>query len=113
MAVEGENRSDAIVSVRRQLLLEPDREAAEQGGDYETLQYGQVRWESDIRETDLVDLFAVDLRIYFLENESKQTDRYEETLWLLRPSFSVPEERTALLERKRRDFDNARKSTIR
>ena len=48
---------DDIRAVRMQLLLEPNLENAEDGGDYPTLNQGEARWEAKIEATEVVDLF--------------------------------------------------------
>ncbi|MGB0744796.1 MAG: PulJ/GspJ family protein [Opitutales bacterium] len=100
-----------IQAVRMQLLLEPNLEDAEDGGDYPTLNHGEARWEARIEPTEIVDLFQVEFRIDFSEPEEDQSGVHEEKLFLLRPTWSQGDERSELLQDKkeelqdRRDFD--------
>ncbi|MGB0409706.1 MAG: type II secretion system protein [Opitutales bacterium] len=100
-----------VRAVRMQLLLEPRLEDAEKGGEYPTLSHGEARWEAEVEATEIVDLFTVDLQIEFSEPSEEQASTYRERLYLLRPTWSESDERTALLEDKRealeasRDFD--------
>lgn len=100
-----------IQAVRMQLLLEPNLEDAEDGGEYPTLHHGEARWQAVIEPTNIVDLFDVELSIEFSEPAKGRPSSYKERLYLLRPSWSEGDDRTDLLEDKRealedyRDFD--------
>lgn len=97
-----------IQAVRMQLLLEPNLEDAEDGGDYPTLNHGEARWEAFIQPTEIVDLFEVDLSIEFTEPPEDSAGRYQETLYLLRPTWSEGDERSQLLEDKRQELERSR-----
>ena len=97
-----------IRAVRMQLLLEADRETAEDGGAYETLANGTANWEARIEPTNVVDLFQVDLRMEFQKPQDDQEASYEETLYLLRPTWSETDERSNLLQEKKDAIDSIR-----
>lgn len=97
-----------IQAVRMQLLLEPNLEDAEDGGDYPTLNHGEATWETVIEPTEIVDLFKVQLSIQFAEPQEDQTGTYEETLHLLRPTWSEGDERDDLLQEKRDALEDSR-----
>ena len=97
--------------VRLQLLLEPDRDAAEQGGSYETYSSGEARWSAEIEETDVIDLFRVELSIAFPTDESSDTEGYSESLYLLRPTWTDELDRSDLLA-KRADAIRERRDEI-
>lgn len=109
--VSNDARNRDIRAVRMQLLLEPNREDAEDGDTYKTLGNGTAKWEADIEPTNVIDLFQVQLRIEFEEPQDEQEKSYQETLYLLRPTWSESDERSELLQEKkealrnRRDFD--------
>jgi len=109
--VSNDARNRDIRDVRMQLLLEPNREDAEEGDTYKTLSNGSARWEAEIKPTNVIDLFQVQLRIEFEEPQDAQKVSYLETLYLLRPTWSESDERSDLLQEKRealiksRDFD--------
>jgi len=88
-------------NVRMQLLLEPSRQAAQDGASCETLHSGLARWYAEIEATDVVDLFRVELHVDFLSPRKGQTEQYSESLYLLRPTWSEPRDRTTLLQKKR------------
>jgi len=100
-----------VQAVRMQLLLEPNRDEAEDGGDYSTLNHGEAIWRASIEPTEIVDLFTVELEIEFSVAEEDQSTSHKETLFLLRPTWSEADERSELLQDKRealeeyRDFD--------
>ncbi len=109
--VGNDTRNRDIRAVRMQLLLEPNRDDAEDGDTYETLSNGVASWEADIEPTNVIDLFQVQLRVDFEEPQDEQEASYQETLYLLRPTWSESDERSDLLQEKkdalrnRRDFD--------
>lgn len=92
---------DDIKAVRMQLLLEPNREDAEDGGDYPTLHQGEARWEAEIEPTEVIDLFKVTLEISFSEPINEDGANYTEALYLLRPTWSEADERSELLADKK------------
>jgi len=100
-----------LQTARLQLLLEPNRDDAERGGRVRTLGSGEAEWEAEIEASEVVDLFLVRLRIEFSEPPEGRERNYAESLYLLRPTWSESDERSALLEDKRealldrRDFD--------
>ncbi|MGK0176314.1 MAG: general secretion pathway protein I [Lentimonas sp.] len=104
-------RNRDIQAVRMQLLLEPNREEAEDGDTYETLSNGSANWEATIEPTNVIDLFQVQLQIEFQAPQDDQETSYQETLYLLRPTWSESDERSDLLQEKKdalldqRDFD--------
>ncbi len=97
-----------IQVVRMQLLLEPNRDNAEDGNTYETLSNGSANWESSIEPTNVVDLFKVEFRIEFSEPQKDQEAVYKETLYLLRPTWSESDERSNLLQEKKDALRNSR-----
>lgn len=97
-----------IQAVRMQLLLEPNLDDAEDGGDYPTLNHGEAFWQTIIEPTEIVDLFQVELAIEFSEPPEDGPERYEEKLYLLRPTWSEADERSDLLEDKRQELERSR-----
>ena len=97
-----------IRAVRMQLLLEPNREDAEDGGRYPTLNHGEANWRASIEPTEIVDLFRVELSIDFSKAPQGGPERLEETLYLLRPTWSEADERSQLLEDKRQELERSR-----
>lgn len=90
-----------IRAVRMQLLLEPNRDDAEDGGSLPTLNHGEASWRASIEPTEVVDLFTVVLTIEFSQAPEDSPGFYEETLFLLRPTWSEADERSDLLQDKR------------
>jgi general secretion pathway protein I len=101
-------RNADIRAVRMQLLLEPNLEDAEDGGLYQTLSNGEASWQTSIEPTEVVDLFQVQLSIEFLEPQEDQYPTYQESLYLLRPTWSESDERSSLLEDKKQDLLDSR-----
>lgn len=97
-----------IQAVRMQLLLEPNLDDAEDGGEYPTLHHGEAFWQARIEPTGVVDLFQVELAIEFSDPPEDGPDRHEEKLHLLRPTWSEGDERSDLLEDKRQELERSR-----
>lgn len=106
--VSNDNYEADIRTVRMQLLLEPELEAAEDGGEIETYSNGEASWEATIQATNVVDLFQVELQIQFSEPEEGQDNSYSETLYLLRPTWSEADERSDLLADKKDELESNR-----
>lgn len=98
-----------IRAVRMQLLLEADLEAAEDGGEVETLNSGEASWEAEIEPTEVIDLFQVRLSIRFREPKEDMIEEHVETLYLLRPTWSDSGERSDLLQDKRQELEDSRR----
>jgi general secretion pathway protein I len=84
--------------VRAALLTEPDREKAEEGGDLDLGGSKRAHWQADIASTDTVDLFSVVWTCEIVDPERPKPYRTTQTFLLLRPTWSDPVERTALLD---------------
>lgn len=94
--------------VRMQLLLQPDRDLAEDGDIYETKDLGEAIWSAEIEETEIVDLFKVQFLIEFSDPAEGMPSTHEETLYLLRPTWSIGDERSILLEDKKQALIDTR-----
>lgn len=97
-----------IRAVRMQLLLEPNLDDAEDGGEYPTLNHGEASWEVIIEPTEIIDLFEVELSIEFSEPAEGNSGDYQEKLYLLRPTWSEGDERADLLEDKKATLEDSR-----
>ena len=101
-------RTDDVRAVRLQLLLQANRDDAEDGGDLETLHSGLATWRCSIEESQIVDLFKVLFEIKFSDPIEGTDKNYQESLYLLRPTWSESDKRSDLLANKRRDLLNSR-----
>jgi general secretion pathway protein I len=101
-------RDADIRAVRLQLLLEPNREDAEDGDRLETLNNGEATWRAQIEPTEVIDLFQVIFEIEFQEPQDEQQPTYSEILYLLRPTWSESDERSDLLQEKKEALDDSR-----
>ncbi len=105
-------RDIAVQTARKQLLLEKNIDDAEDGGSVETLELREVDWYAEIIPTDMVDLFEVNLFIEFFYVKDDQSSNYNETLLLLRPTWSESDERSSLLQDKKEDLLDIRASEL-
>jgi prepilin-type N-terminal cleavage/methylation domain-containing protein len=96
--------------VRREIIQIADRDELEDGGEITTLDLGEAVWEVELEETEVVDLFTMDLLIEF-ENPDGSPIEYRERLFLLRPTWSDPIESSAILSdvRDRIEENNLRR----
>ena len=95
-------------AVRMQLLLEANIEDAEEGGELDTLSNGEAIWSASIEPTNVVDLFKVQFQVEFSEPFEDGPADYQETLYLLRPTWSESDERADLLADKREELRDNR-----
>jgi len=91
--------------VRRQIIQIADRDELEDGGEITTLDLGQAEWLVEIEETNIVDLFTVQLEITF-ENPDGKSIEYQEILYLMRPTWSDPIESSAILSEVRDSIED-------
>src|SRR5690606_15210134 len=91
-------RVDANVRFARELLFrEPDREEAEQGGEFETVDSGRVAWRAEIEPTAVPDLFAVTIICEIVPGDLDGEERtVTEQFRRLRPGWSRDNERDQL-----------------
>ncbi len=87
--------------VRRQIIQITDRDELEDGGEITTLDLGEAVWEAELWETEVVDLFTLDLWIEFENPQGENPIEYRETLYLLRPTWSDPIESSSILAEAR------------
>ncbi len=83
--------------VRNQVILEADRDEFEKGGQIETILSGTANWDAEIESTQVSDLFKVVLSIELSPPNEKESVNTIETLYLLRPTWSDPVDRTTLI----------------
>ena len=96
-----------LLWVRGEILKETDYEKLKDGGDIQTLSMGDVRWESEVEMTDVLDLYLVMLTLEYDGNDELGIDGGERLskMYLFRPSWSAHSDFSAdrgrLLEDKR------------
>ena len=99
IAGRGNVYEEDIRFARSLLLVEPDREKAEEGGDFETADGGRVRWRAEIEPTTTTDLFRVDFVCEINDSSTGPTPApHRETFFLLRPTWAEGDESTKLRE---------------
>lgn len=97
------NIQQEVRFVRSEILALEDRDDVESGGTIPTLDLGDARWNAWVEETTVVDLFKVSLELEFSPPDD---DRFthEESVYVLRPTWSDPLDRSALLDDVRREI---------
>lgn len=100
---------DELALVRTQVLLQPELEEIEKGGDIPTVNYGYARWTARVTpSTRIADLFRVDLEIGLDGDGDRRPARtLTQTLWVLRPDWSVPTDRDNLRAQRRKEIQEA------
>jgi len=96
LASRGHAHEEDLRFARAQLLAQPDRQKAEDGGDFET-DGAQLHWHAKIEPTDTADLFQVTFICEIAEtNGGRETPPVTETFMLLRPTWSDGDEAAKL-----------------
>ena len=96
-----------LLWARSEIFRETDYEKMEEGGDLPTISMGEIRWETEIEMTEIVDLFRVKLLLEYDGNDELGVESGERTYTMLmfRPAWGrhgdFASERNRLLEDKR------------
>ena len=90
---ESARNENDIQFARHALLVETDREEAEEGGEFQTAEGRSVRWEARIEPTDIADLFDVTFTCELGRMQDAEPELIEQRFRLLRPSWSIEDER--------------------
>lgn len=95
-AGERADRKEQFRFIRSVVLEMPDRDEVEDGGTIETLDLGPATWEAEVEETTVADLFRVQLTIT-LDGPLGDNETRTDTLYVVRPTWSEPIERSKLI----------------
>ena len=96
-----------LLWARSEIFRETDYEKMEEGGDLPTISMGEIRWETEIEMTEIVDLFRVKLLLEYDGNDELGVESGEGTYTMLmfRPAWGrhgdFASDRNRLLEDKR------------
>ena len=91
--------------VRLQVLIEPDLDAIESGGQITLPDNSTLRWTANIESTELANLFALEISGEITGDEGWSQN---ERLMLYRPEWSDPGERAQLRETNRQSLSENR-----
>ena len=89
-------RDEDLRFARQAILLEADREKVEDGGDFQSVDGRQVRWEAQIEPTETADLFEVTFTCEIAASSDAEARRYEQRFRVLRPTWSEGTDREKL-----------------
>lgn len=100
-----------LAFVRAQVLLQPDLEEIESGGDVPTATHGLAEWSATVTPSERVaDLFRVDLEIDLQgDGEAIPPQKVEQTLYVLRPDWSEPTDREDIRALRREEIEEAKR----
>ena len=96
-----------LLWVRGEIFKESDYEKIKDGGDIQALSMGEIRWESEVEMTNVIDVYKVTLTLDYEGNEDLGVESGERVsqMYVFRPSWSkngdFSTERGRLLEDKR------------
>ena len=78
-----------LLWVRGQIFQEPDYEKIEEGGEIESLSMGEVRWETEIEMSNVLDLYEVNLTLNYDGNDELGIESGERIskMFIFRPSW--------------------------
>ena len=100
-----------LLWVRGQIFQEPDYDKIEEGGEIESLSMGEVRWETEIEMTTVLDLYAVTLTLNYDGNDELGIEPGERRskMFLFRKAWGghsdFSSERNRLMEDVREKFE--------
>jgi general secretion pathway protein I len=97
IAAQSNQTNEDVAFARAQMLLEPNRELVEQGGDFESTGNRRVKWTATIASTTINDLFTVTFVCEITDPEKSEPEKVTQTFTVLRPTWSDPAERGQLL----------------
>lgn len=102
---------DELAFVRAQVLLQPELEEVEEGGDLPTVNYGMARWSATVVPSErIADLFRVDLEIELEgDGELVPTRTITQSIHVLRPDWSEPTDRQDLQAQRRKEIEEAKR----
>lgn len=112
-ALQRDSRDDAFLRfAMRTALAIQDRDEVENGGDMRMPDDRNLTWTAVVSETPLVDLFQVEFS-FELESERPlqgfgRAATHTESVYVLRPQWSDPVDRSALIQEKRETVSAAR-----
>ena len=84
--------------VRAAVLTEASRDKAEEGGELDLGGNRRAHWQAEISPTNTVDLFSVTWTCEITDPARPEPFRATQTFLLLRPTWSDPVKRSALLD---------------
>ena len=96
-----------LLWVRGEIFKESDYEKIKDGGDIQALSMGEIRWESEVEMTNVIDVYKITLTLDYEGNEDLGVESGERVsqMYVFRPSWSkngdFSTERGRLLEDKR------------
>jgi prepilin-type N-terminal cleavage/methylation domain-containing protein len=82
--------------LRDAILNEPERETVEKGGEVNLPDNRRLQWDAVIEEASVPDLFKVTVRGRISGTAATSDDSFEQSLMLLRPTWSDPAKREQL-----------------
>ena len=94
--------------VRLHLLQMNQRDRLESGGNFRSVSGERVAWETQIQSTKVVDVFEIKIEMRLQQAGNEANDVMPMRLHVLRPSWSDPAERSALINQKRQRIQEAR-----
>lgn len=96
-----------LLWARSEIFRETEYEKMEEGGDLPTISMGEIRWETEIEMTEIIDLFKVRLLLEYDGNDELGVEPGERTYTMLmfRPKWGghgdFSTDRNRLVEDKR------------
>jgi hypothetical protein len=96
-----------LLWVRGEIFKESDYEEIKDGGDIQALSMGEIRWETEVEMTNVIDVYQVTLSLEYEGNEDLGVESGERIsqMYVFRPSWGknsdFSTERERLLKDKR------------
>lgn len=107
---EEANLEPIVRFLRSRIITIPDPEQFKMGQELYLPDGDKAIWSAELEPCAIADLFRVTLRIEITSNEEARSTLREETLYLLRPTWSDSDERSDIIEDAKRDLETRKRS---
>lgn len=100
----GESSLRDFTYVRQKILAIADRDVLTTGGEITAPSGNKLNWKVEISPTDVVDLHQIDVTIERRSEAGPETP-FNARYYVLRPKWSDPDTRAAILTAKREEYE--------
>lgn len=97
--------------VRAHVITVPDLDDFEDGDELDLPDGSTARWTAEVEPVEVADLFRVELEITLSGGDLDKDYVTSETLYLLRPSWSDPIDRSRRINDAKKDMDDRNQET--
>ena len=92
----------------RQVLQIEERAEVESGGTFPLPKGGDISWQAELQDTDILDLFHLTVDMELREDawgSAEDLEHYSESIYVWRPAWSHADDRRSLLQAKQETWE--------